>query len=60
MKWHEESTQTATTKVVTTRIIIIRIKVDITVRRIGTRTPKIPTKRKMTRKNPRTRMSILR
>ena len=44
MKWHEESTQTATTKVVTTRVITVKIKVDITVRKIGTRTPRILTK----------------
>ena len=56
MKYHEEDT---ITKEVTTRVITIKIKVDIMVRRIGTKTPRIPTRRKMTRKNPRTRMSIL-
>ena len=54
MKWHEENTQTTITRVVTTKITI---KMDITVRRIGTKTPRIPIKREMTRKNPRTRMS---
>ena len=56
MKWHEENTQTTTTRVVTTKITI---KTDTTVRRIGTKTPRVLTRRKMTRKNPRTRMSIL-
>ena len=54
MRWHEENTQTTTTRVVTTRIAI---KTDTTVRRIGTKTPRALTRRKMTRKNPRTRMS---
>ena len=58
MKCHEENTPTTTTKEVTTKITT-GIKMDITVRRIGTKTPRVPTKRKMTRKNPRTRMSIL-
>ena len=57
MKYHEEDT--TITKVVTTRVITIKIKVDITVGRIGTKTPRALTRRKMTRKNLRTRMSIL-
>ena len=52
MKWHEENTQTTKTRVVTTNITI---KTDTTVRRIGTKTPKVLTRRRMTRKNPRTR-----
>ena len=58
MKYHEENTPTTTTRVVTTKITI-GIKMDTTVKRIGTKTPKVPTRRKMTRKNPRTRMSTL-
>ena len=57
MKYHEEDT--TTTKEVT-KTTTIRIKMDITVRRIGTKTPRVPTRRRMTRKNPRTRMSTLR
>ena len=56
MKWHEENTQTTITRVVTTKITI---KMDTMVRRIGTNTPRVLTRRRMTRKNPRTRMSIL-
>ena len=56
MKYHEEDT--TTTKEVT-KITTIRIKMDIMVRRIGTKTPRVPTRRRMTRKNPRTRMSTL-
>ena len=56
MKWHEENTQTTTTRVVTTKITT-EIKMDTMVRRIGTKTPRVLTRRKMTRKNPRTRMS---
>ena len=58
MKYHEGDTTTIT-KVVTTRITTIKVKVNIMVRRIGTRTPRVLTKRRMTRKNPRTRMFIL-
>ena len=57
MNYHEGDTTTIT-KVVTTRITTIKVKANITVR-IGTRTPRVLTKRRMTRKNPRTRMSIL-
>ena len=58
MKCHEENTPTTTTRVVTTRITT-GIKMDTMARRIGTKTPRVPTRRRMTRKNPRTRMSIL-
>ena len=58
MKYHEGDTTTIT-KVVTTRITTIKVRVNITVRRIGTRTPRVLTKRRMTKKNPRTRISIL-
>ena len=50
-----KNTQMTTTRVVTTKITI---KIDTMVRRIGTKTPSVLTRRKMTRKNPRTRMSI--
>ena len=56
MKYHEEDT--TNTKEVT-KITTIRIKMDITVRRIGTKTTRVPIRRRMTRKNPRTRMSTL-
>ena len=56
MRCHEENTPTTTTKGVTKKITT-GIKMVVMVRRIGTKTPRIPTKRKMTRKNPRTRMS---
>ena len=55
MKCHEENT---TTTQEVTKITTIRIKMDITVKRIGTKTTRIPIRR-MTRKNPRTRMSTL-
>ena len=58
MKYHEGDTATIT-KGVTTRITPIKVRVSIMVRRIGTRTPRVLTKRRMTRKKPRTRMSIL-
>ena len=57
MKCHEENTPT-TTRVVKTKITT-EMKTDIMVRRIGTKTPRVLTRRRMTRKNPRTRMSIL-
>ena len=58
MKYPEGDTTTIT-KVITTRITTIRVKANIMVRRIGTRTPRVLTKRRMTRKNPRKRMCIL-
>ena len=56
MKYHEENT--TTTKEVT-EITTIRIKMDITVKRIGTKTTRVPNRRRMTKRNPRTRMSTL-
>ena len=56
MKCHEENTPKTTTRVVTTKITI-GIKMDIMVKRIGTKTPKVLIRRRMTRKNPRTRTS---
>ena len=58
MKYHEEDTITTITKEVTTKAII-KVKMSIMVRRIGTRTPRVLTKRRMIRKSPRTRMCIL-
>ena len=55
MKYYKENT--TTTKEVT-EITTIRIKMDITVRRIGTKT-RVPIRRRMTKRNPRTRMSTL-
>ena len=58
MKYHEGDTITTITKEVTTKAII-KVKMNIMVRRIGTRTPRVLTKRRMIRKSPRTRMCIL-
>ena len=58
MKYHEEDTITTITKEVTTKAII-KVKMSIMVRRIGTRTPRVLTKRRMIRKSQRTRMCIL-
>ena len=58
MKYHEGDTTTTITKVVTTKISI-KVRVNIMVRMIGTRTPRVLTKRRMIRKSPRTRMCIL-
>ena len=58
MKSHEGDTTTTITKVVTTKITI-KVRLNIMVRRIGTRTPRVLTKRRMIRKSPRTRMCIL-
>ena len=58
MKFHEGDITTIT-KVVTTRVTTIKVKMNIMVRRIGTRTPRVLTKRRMIRKSPKTRMCIL-
>ena len=55
-KYHVEDTITTITKEVTTKLIIIKVKMITMVRRIGTKTPKALTRRRMKRKNPRTRM----
>ena len=55
MKYHMEDTITTITKEVTTRAIM-KVKMITMVRRIGTRTPRVLTRRRMIRKNPRTRM----
>ena len=39
-----------------TKVIIIKVKMITMVRRIGTKTPRVLTRRKKIRKNPRTRM----
>ena len=57
MKCHEENT-TTTTKEVTTKTIT-GIKMAIMVKRIGTKTTRVPIRRRMTKGNPRTRMSTL-
>ena len=58
MRYHEENTPTTTTKGVTTKITT-GIKMDAMVKRIGTKTTRVPIRRKMTKRNPRTRMSTL-
>ena len=45
MKYHEGDTTTTITKVVTTNITI-KVRVNIMVRRIGTRTPRVPYQKK--------------
>ena len=47
MKCHEEDTPTTTTRVVTTKITT-GIKMDTMVKRIGTKTPKVPIRRMST------------
>ena len=51
MKFHEENT--AIKEV--TKITITKIRIVITVRRIGTKTSRVPIRRKMIRKNPMTK-----
>ena len=58
MKYHEQDTTIIITEAVTTKVTI-KVRVNIMVRRIGTRTPKVLTKRRMIRKSPRTRMCTL-
>ena len=58
MKCHEENTPTTTTKEVTTKTTT-GIKMAITVKRIGAKTTRVPIRRRMTKRNPRTRMSTL-
>ena len=55
MKYHEENT--TTTKGVT-KITITKIRIAIMVKRIGTK--RVPIRRRMTKRNPRTRISTLR
>ena len=58
MRYHEEDTIRTITKEVTTKAII-KVKMITMVRRIGTKTPRVLTKRRRIRKSPRTRMCIL-
>ena len=55
MRYHVEDTITTIRREVTTKAII-KVKTSIMVRRIGIRTPRVLTRRRMKRKNPRTRM----
>ena len=48
MKYHEENTTTTIKEV--TKITTARIKIAITVKRIGTKTTRVPIKRRMTKK----------
>ena len=57
MKYHEEDTTTTTKEV--TKITTTKIRIAIMVKRIGTRITRVPIRRKMTKRNPRTRMSTL-
>ena len=42
-----------------TRITTTNIRIIIMVKRIGTKTTRVPIRRKMSKRNPRTRMSTL-
>ena len=55
-RYHMEDTITPITKEATTKEITIKVRLITMVRRIGTKTPKVLTRRKKIRKNPRTRM----
>ena len=58
MKYHEENTTNITKEV--TKTTTTKIGITIMVKRIGTKTTtRAPIRRKMTRRNPRTRMSTL-
>ena len=57
MKYHEENTTITTKEFI--KIPTTKIRITITVKRIGTKTPRVPIRRKMTKRNPRTRMSTL-
>ena len=58
MKYHEEDTTTTTKEV--TKITTTRIRIAIMVKRIGAKTTtRVPIRRRMTKRNPRTRMSTL-
>ena len=57
MKYHEENTTTIIKEV--TKITTTKIGITITVKRTGTKTTRVPIRRKMTKRNPRTRMSTL-
>ena len=58
MRYHEGDTTTTITREVIIKTTI-KVKMITMVRRIGTRTPRVLTKRRMIRKSPRTRMCIL-
>ena len=60
MKWHEENTPTTTTRVVTTKITTGIKNGYYGKKGLEPKTPRALTRRKMTRKNLRTRMSTLR
>ena len=57
MRYHEENTTITTKEVI--GITTMRIRITIRVKRIGTKTTRVPIRRKMTKRNPRTRMSTL-
>ena len=57
MNYHEENTTITTKEVI--RTTTTQIRITFMVKRIGTRTTKVPIRRKMTKRNPRTRMSSL-
>ena len=57
MKYHEENTIITTKEVI--KITTTKIRITIMVKRTGTKTTRVPITRKMTKRNPRTRMSTL-
>ena len=58
MRYHRENTTITTKEVV--RITTTKIRITIMVKRIGTKTTRFPIRRKMSKRNPRIRMSTLR
>ena len=57
MRYHGEDTTITTKEAIKTTTTKIRI--TIMVKRIGTKTTRVPIRRKMAQRNPRTRMSTL-
>ena len=56
MRYPKENT--TTTKEVT-KITITKVKIAISIKRIGTKTTRVPIRRRMTKRIPSTRMSTL-
>ena len=57
MKYCEENTTITTKEVI--KITTTKIRIITMVKRIGTKTTRVPIRRKMTKRKLRTRMSIL-
>ena len=57
MKYHEGNTTTTTKEV--TKITTTKIRMAIMAKRTGTKTTRVPIRGRMTKRNPKTRMSTL-